>query len=83
MAELKILKQRQPTRSLKERVDDYEEAVIREALKHAKGHVKAAAQSLGTPWRTIYDRIKAHGIDPHAYRDVTHIAHDDVGQKEK
>ncbi|PSC02645.1 Fis family transcriptional regulator [Alsobacter soli] len=54
--------------SLAERVDAYEARLIREALDHLKGDVRAAAETLGIARKTLYDKLNRYGIDPAGFR---------------
>lgn len=48
--------------TLAEQVDRFERGLIREELIMAGGDVRAAAESLGTPRKTLYDKITRHGL---------------------
>ena len=48
--------------SLPERLDRFEEAVIREAIEAASGNLSAAARRLGIPRKKLYLRMERHGI---------------------
>ncbi|MFD0936022.1 helix-turn-helix domain-containing protein, partial [Methylobacterium trifolii] len=54
--------------SLAEQVDRFERGLIRDELIMAGGDVRAAAESLGTPRKTLYDKITRHGLAPTDYR---------------
>jgi DNA-binding NtrC family response regulator len=41
---------------------------IERVLDHEKGHVVAAAERLGIPRSTLYQKLKEYGIDPAAFR---------------
>ncbi|WP_043306691.1 helix-turn-helix domain-containing protein, partial [Burkholderia mallei] len=43
-------------------------AYIEEALRNAGGQVAKAAELLGLPRKTLYDKITRHGIDMTAFR---------------
>ena len=54
-----VLSDGQTTRAttLPEKLDQYEKSVIEDAMKSAKGRVADAAQTLGIPRNTLYDRM--------------------------
>ncbi|MGU3362354.1 sigma-54-dependent transcriptional regulator [Methylobacterium sp. M6A4_1b] len=54
--------------TLAEQVDRFERGLIREELIMAGGDVRLAAESLGTPRKTLYDKIARHGLTPTDYR---------------
>jgi len=54
--------------TLAEQVDRFERGLIREELFMAGGDVRLAAESLGTPRKTLYDKIARHGLTPTDYR---------------
>ena len=54
--------------SLAEQVDRFERGLIRDELIAAGGDVRAAAEALGTPRKTLYDKLTRHGLDPADYR---------------
>ncbi|MCK8784462.1 sigma-54 dependent transcriptional regulator [Roseomonas sp. NAR14] len=54
--------------TLPERVDAYEAALIRAALREHGGDVRAAIEALGIPRKTFYDKLRRHMIDQRAYR---------------
>lgn len=56
------------TGTLAEQVDRFERSLIREELIMAGGDVRVAAESLGTPRKTLYDKIARHGLTPTDYR---------------
>jgi len=56
------------TGTLAEQVDRFERSLIREELIMAGGDVRLAAESLGTPRKTLYDKIARHGLTPTDYR---------------
>jgi two-component system C4-dicarboxylate transport response regulator DctD len=45
-----------------------ERLLLEEALRAHLGKASAAAESLGVPRKTLYDKMKRHGIDPSAFR---------------
>ncbi|MDY7804248.1 sigma-54-dependent transcriptional regulator [Burkholderia stagnalis] len=54
--------------SLASRMARAERACIEEALRHAGGQVIMAAEALGLPRKTLYDKIARHGIDTTTFR---------------
>lgn len=54
--------------TLADQVDRFERGLIREELIMAGGDVRLAAESLGTPRKTLYDKIARHGLTPTDYR---------------
>ncbi|MCK2056907.1 sigma-54 dependent transcriptional regulator [Methylobacterium sp. 37f] len=54
--------------TLADQVDRFERSLIREELIMAGGDVRMAAESLGTPRKTLYDKIARHGLTPTDYR---------------
>ncbi|HAD85326.1 MAG TPA: Fis family transcriptional regulator, partial [Brevundimonas sp.] len=54
--------------SLTDRVDAFEAALIREALRESRGNVSEVIARLATPRKTLYGKFKRFNIDPAAYR---------------
>ena len=54
--------------SLPERIDAFEAAQIREALTATRGDIQATLRMLGIPRKTLYDKLKRHGIDQSRFR---------------
>ena len=52
----------------REQVDRFERDLIRDELIMAAGDVRLAAEALGTPRKTLYDKIARHGLTPTDYR---------------
>ena len=48
--------------NLPQRVDAYEASAITAALRAVEGNVASAAQNLGIPKKTLYDKLKKHQI---------------------
>ena len=48
--------------SLRAQLAQYEAAVLREALRANGGEARLAAQQLGLPRKTFYERLARHGI---------------------
>ncbi|MBM3117658.1 sigma-54-dependent transcriptional regulator [Jeongeupia naejangsanensis] len=49
-------------------VDRAEKRIIEGALRDTGGQVTRAAEALGLPRKTLYDKLARHGIDPDAFR---------------
>lgn len=54
--------------SLPERVEHFEGAIIRSALKQSMGSVPKTIEILSIPRKTFYDKVKRHNIDLKRYR---------------
>ncbi|MGU3383357.1 sigma-54-dependent transcriptional regulator [Methylobacterium sp. D53M] len=54
--------------SLTDQVDRFERQLIRDELIMAGGDVRAAAEALGLPRKTLYDKMARHGLTPGDYR---------------
>ncbi|MGU3539300.1 sigma-54-dependent transcriptional regulator [Methylobacterium sp. A54F] len=54
--------------SLAEQVDRFERGLIRDELVMAGGDVRVAAEALGLPRKTLYDKLARHGLTPTDYR---------------
>ena len=54
--------------TLAERVDAFEAAVLRDALRAHRGEVRAVTEALGLPRKTFYDKLRRHGIEPRSFR---------------
>lgn len=54
--------------SLADQVDRFERQLIRDELIMAGGDVRAAAEALGLPRKTLYDKMARHGLTPGDYR---------------
>jgi two-component system, NtrC family, C4-dicarboxylate transport response regulator DctD len=57
-----------PAGGLAEQVDRFERRLIRDELLVAGGDVRAAAEALGLPRKTLYDKLTRHGLNPAEYR---------------
>uniref|UniRef100_UPI0035B16C90 sigma-54-dependent transcriptional regulator n=1 Tax=Paenirhodobacter enshiensis TaxID=1105367 RepID=UPI0035B16C90 len=53
---------------LAERVADYEAAILRDALRMARGNASVAMVRLKLPRKTFYDKLTRHGINPADFR---------------
>jgi len=58
---LSITRETEPV-TLAEKIDKYEQTVISEALSAADGKVTIAAEALGVPRNTLYDRMARFGL---------------------
>lgn len=58
----------QGTRDLSTRVLEYEKMLLVDALEATGGHVVRACAMLGTPRKTLYEKLARHGIDPARFR---------------
>ena len=54
--------------SLNARMDAYERGLIRDALRATRGNVAEAAERLGLPKKTLYDKLARHQLEPDAFR---------------
>lgn len=54
--------------SLGERIDRFEATMIREALQKTQGNMTEVIALLDVPRKTLYGKLKRHGIDPNQYR---------------
>ncbi len=54
--------------TLSEQVERFERGLIREELIMAGGDVRVAAESLGVPRKTLYDKIARYGLAPTDFR---------------
>ena len=54
--------------TLSEQVERFERGLIREELIMAGGDVRQAAESLGVPRKTLYDKIARYGLAPTDFR---------------
>jgi two-component system C4-dicarboxylate transport response regulator DctD len=50
------------------RVDAFEAGVLRDALAEARGDIRSVLERLQLPRKTLYDKLKRHGIEPASYR---------------
>ncbi|MCB4768368.1 sigma-54 dependent transcriptional regulator [Ancylobacter sp. Lp-2] len=54
--------------TLPERVDAFEAMQIRDTLAACQGDIQATLRALGIPRKTLYDKLKRHGIDQSRFR---------------
>ncbi|MDT8345032.1 MAG: sigma 54-interacting transcriptional regulator, partial [Thermohalobaculum sp.] len=57
-----------PDESLAARIGAYERSLLADALRAAKGHVPTACEALGTPRKTLYEKLARHGLKPEDFR---------------
>ena len=57
-----------PRASLAEQIDQVEKHLIEDALRRCDGQVTRTAEWLGTPRKTLYDKLQRHGIVPEDFR---------------
>ncbi|WP_337267251.1 sigma-54-dependent transcriptional regulator [Oryzifoliimicrobium ureilyticus] len=69
-----------PSRSLPERLDEYEAQIIRDALKASDGDVRTTLEKLGIPRKTFYDKLQRHGIERAAYATTSRKSDVDFGK---
>jgi two-component system C4-dicarboxylate transport response regulator DctD len=55
-------------RTLSEQVDAIEALLIQAALKEHRGSVQATSEALGLPRRTLYEKMRKHGLDRGDFR---------------
>lgn len=53
---------------LAQRVERFEVAVLRDALREARGDIRRVMAALALPRKTLYDKLARHAIDPNEYR---------------
>ena len=54
---------------LGQQMDMVEKVLIEQALARHCGRVARVAEALGLPRKTLYDKLKRHGLDPAVFRD--------------
>ena len=54
--------------ALPTRMEAFEAALIRDALAACRGQVVMACERLGLPRKTLYDKLKKHGLSAEPYR---------------
>jgi two-component system C4-dicarboxylate transport response regulator DctD len=57
-----------PSLPLAKQMDVVEKALIEQALRRTQGKVPAAMELLGTPRKTLYDKLHRHGIQLDTFR---------------
>jgi two-component system, NtrC family, C4-dicarboxylate transport response regulator DctD len=56
------------SKGLAKRVSDFEQMVITEALQATGGNVVKACALLGTPRKTLYEKLTKYGVEPSRFR---------------
>jgi DNA-binding NtrC family response regulator len=54
--------------TLAQQMELVEKALIEQALRRCQGRMQDVMQQLGTPKKTLYDKLHRHGIDPERFR---------------
>jgi two-component system C4-dicarboxylate transport response regulator DctD len=54
--------------SLAQQMEMVEKTLIEQALRRHQGRMQDVMQQLGTPKKTLYDKLHRHGIDPERFR---------------
>jgi two-component system, NtrC family, C4-dicarboxylate transport response regulator DctD len=54
--------------SLSEQTDRFERHLVEEALKKHAGQVAMVSDALGTPRKTLYDKLRKYGLSPDEFR---------------
>jgi two-component system C4-dicarboxylate transport response regulator DctD len=54
--------------ALPEQVERFERSIIEQALTHHKGNIKETLETLGLPRKTLYDKMRKHGLERQNYR---------------
>jgi two-component system C4-dicarboxylate transport response regulator DctD len=54
--------------TLAARMAAYERSLLADALRAAGGHVQTACEALGTPRKTLYEKLARHGLKPEDFR---------------
>lgn len=57
-----------PVEGLPERLQRFEESVLRDALQRHAGDIVAVLEELRIPRKTLYDKLNRHGLKPSAFR---------------
>ncbi|MFG6447416.1 sigma-54-dependent transcriptional regulator [Roseateles sp. BYS180W] len=57
-----------PTLSLARQMEQVEKALIEQALRRCQGKIAPTMELLGTPKKTLYDKLHRHGIVPEQFR---------------
>ncbi|MBQ0957935.1 sigma-54-dependent Fis family transcriptional regulator [Ideonella sp. 4Y11] len=60
--------ERTPVVPLAQQMERVEKALIEQALRRCQGRMQDVMQQLGTPKKTLYDKLHRHGIDPERFR---------------
>ncbi len=54
--------------NLHDRVEWFEKSLIEQALEKCEGSINATLEMLGTPRKTLYDKMRKYGIDKNRYK---------------
>ena len=54
--------------NLHDRVEWFEKSLIEQALEKCEGSINATLETLGTPRKTLYDKMRKYGIDKKNYK---------------
>ena len=54
--------------NLREQVENFEKALIEQALNSCRGNVSEATDVLGIPRKTLHDKVRKYGLDRRQYR---------------
>lgn len=54
--------------NLHDRVEWFEKSLIEQALEKCEGSINASLEKLGTPRKTLYDKMRKYGIDKNQYK---------------
>ena len=66
---LNVPSSRQVNLTLSEQIDSFEKMVISDTLKRNGGKAVIAAEVLGLPRKTFYDKMAKHGLKAKEFRD--------------
>jgi two-component system C4-dicarboxylate transport response regulator DctD len=67
---LNVPTDRQTELTLSEQMDSFEKMIISDTLKRKSGKAILAAEALGLPRKTFYDKMARHGLKAKDFRDV-------------
>ena len=56
------------SKTLAQKLDDYERGVLEETLRKHNGKAAQVAEVLGLPRKTLYDRLARYGLRPRDYQ---------------
>ncbi len=54
--------------NLHDRVEWFEKSLIEQALEKCEGSINATLEMLGTPRKTLYDKMRKYGVDKNRYK---------------
>lgn len=55
--------------TLPEQLDRFEKTLVEQALVRQKGSIKGTMADLGLPRKTLYDKMRKHGLEKQEYKD--------------